>query len=437
VYKSSGNGSGASLRCMRIEGTDNLSNAWPDWRNVTEGTQGLNYQFSGIGDADGITFVWIGGGEPAGTANNLYARRLLASNGLLGWNETTKHICVANGNQDRFFWKKSGNNYFITWADGRPGVVGNSAIYAQKFTINGIILWEENGVQVANLNTYIPHPEFDLDQDNTMCVAHRGGPGFTAHKVSTDGTVTWGPAGVMVFTNTYSPFYQDFNVIHSLNKFLVVGTDENKVFMNKVHPAVVQVEQTVTACNEFTIYGETFDETGVYTIDYDPDTTLTLNLTIINNVAEFDVDGLTLTAVNDGAFQWYRCDLKSPIPGATGPIYTVTESGSYTLQLTNGDCVDLGECIEVTIASIDEYSRSELITVYPNPASNVLHVDLSRLNEQPQSITLFNVFGQMIWQEKIISTQRISVPVEMLASGGYILEITGNDFSVRKHWVKN
>jgi hypothetical protein len=441
VYASTGNGSGASLRCMRVLGIDNLSTAWPAWVNVTSGTQGLNYQFSGIGDSQGITFVWEGSSTD-GTGGNLYSRRLLASTGLLDWNEATKTICGANGGQGKFYWKKSGNNYHIVWADGRPGVVGNSAIYAQKFTANGIILWQENGVEVANLNTYIPYAEFDLDENNTMCVTHKAGPGFVAHKVSADGVVTWGPAGVTTLSNTYAPFYEDYNVVYSQNKFLVVGSKSapgggaDNIYMNRIHPAVVQETQSVTACNEYTIHGETYVETGVYTIDYDPDTTLTLTLTIINNVADFDVDGLTLTAVNDGSFQWYRCDLKSPIEGATGPIYTVTESGLYALQLTNGECVDLSECVEIIITSVDEHQLSESITVYPNPASNMLHIDLSKLNEQPESIALYNVFGQMIWQEKNISNQRISIPVEMLANGSYILQITCEDFSIRKQWVK-
>src|SRR5690606_22722060 len=118
---------------------------WPQWRNVTSGTQGLAGSYSAFGDPAGVTFVWNGNGVE-GTGNNIYSRRLVVSTGLLGWNETTKFICVANGNQTQFFWKKSGNEYYIVWADARPGVVGNYAIYAQKFNVNGVLFWPENGM---------------------------------------------------------------------------------------------------------------------------------------------------------------------------------------------------------------------------------------------------------------------------------------------------
>jgi hypothetical protein len=434
VYASTGNGSGANLRCMRVMGIDNLSNAWPAFVNVTTGSQGLNYQYSGIGDSQGITFLWEGSG-PEGTVNNLYSRRLLASTGLLDWNESTKVICGADGNQTRFYWKKSGNNYYIVWADGRPGALGN-AIYAQKFTVNGILLWQENGIQVANLNSNNAYPEFDLDENNTMCVTHRTVSGFVAHKVSNEGEVSWGPNGVMTLNHTYAPYYDDYNVVFSQNKFITAGSNVNDIFMNKIHPAVVQVGQPVTACNEFTIYGETYNETGVYTINYDPDTTLTLTLTIINNVAEFNVDGLTLTAVNDGAFQWYRCDLKSPIPGATGPTYTVTESGSYTLQLTNGDCVDLGECIEVLIAGTDEQATTSAIQIFPNPGQDYFKVNLGSMRGTPDAIEIYNTYGQLVYRNTVLSSNLIDVSTAALPTGTYMVKLIGKETTVTNYWIK-
>lgn len=436
VYASSGNGSGAILRCMRVIGVDNLSNAWPDWVNVTAGYNGLSYQYSAIGDAQGITLLWEGYG-PEANGTNIYARRLLASNGLLDWNENTKIICAAPDNQSRFYWKKSGNEYCIVWSDSRSGILNNNAIYAQKLTTNGVLLWQENGVQVANLTANGTYPKFDLDANNNIYVTHRTNTGFVAHKVNSDGVVATEPSGILVLNNSFSPSGKDYEIVSSQNKFIAVGSNNNDIFLNRIHPNVVQVSQTVTACNEYTIYGETFNETGVYTIAYDPDTTLILTLTIIQNVAEFVVDGWTLTAVNDGEFQWYNCELEAPIQGATGPVYNVTQSGFYTLRLTNGDCEDFAECVEIIVTSIDEHSLAESITVYPNPSSHLLNIDMSMLQEQPQNIDLFTTSGQLVWQQKAGSSQLVSIPVNELAEGFYIVQISGNNFSIRKRWVKN
>jgi len=397
LFHSTGNGLGASMRCMLIGGESNLQNLWPAWNVVTAGSNGLGGQYSGIGDASGITIVWVGGGSE-GTGNNIYARRVNSSNGLLGWNETTKLICVADGEQKNFYWQKSGSNYYITWADGRPGVVGNSAVYAQKFTTNGIILWADNGVEVANLNTYIPNPEFDLDENNTMCVTHKAGSGFVAHKVLDNGTVVWGPAGVITLSNTYAPFYEDFNVVYSENKFIVVGSNQATVFMNKIHPAPVQLSESATACNTYTTHGETFDMSGIYTIEYHPDTILTLNLTIIHNESEVELDETTLTAINDGDFQWYNCDTNMPIEGEDGPIFTATESGNYALQLTNGECVDMSGCIEVTIVSVEDTHSESYISIYPNPSAGVFRLESKQNHSE---IIIYNSIGEMVLTKKM------------------------------------
>lgn len=434
LYHSTGNGAGAGLRCMLVAGETNIQNLWGAWNGVTTGSLGLGYQYSGIGDADGITFVWQGGG-PEGSSSNLYARRIQATNGLLGWNETTKVICGADGEQSRFFWKKSGNNYYISWSDGRPGVVGNYGIYAQKFTVNGIILWEENGVQAANLNTYIPNSAFDLDQNNTMCIAHKSNLGFVAHKVSNDGVVSWGPAGVLALNNAHSPFYEDFNVVYSEDKFVVIGSNDNDIFMNKIHPAPVQVSESVSACNTYTTHGETFESSGVYTIEYHPDTILTLNLTIINNESEIDVDGLTLTAVNDGGFQWYNCDTNQPIEGEDGPIFTATESGSYALQLTNGNCVDMSECIEITIVSVDDLSQSNFFSLFPNPGNEILIIQSSTISSKPTEIKIVDMQGKIVLQKTITAT-RFELDTKNLEQGIYSIQIITDSMHTSKTWIK-
>lgn len=435
LYHSTGNGLGASLRCMLIGGESSIQNLWLAWNVVTAGSNGLGYQYSGIGDAGGITLVWQGSG-PEGTSTNIYARRVNSSNGLLGWNETTKLICVADGEQKNFYWQKSGSNYYITWADGRPGVVGNSAVYAQKFTTNGIILWADNGVEVANLNTYIPNPEFDLDENNTMCVTHKAGSGFVAHKVLDNGTVVWGPAGVITLSNTYAPFYEDFNVVYSENKFIVVGSNQATVFMNKIHPAPVQLTESASACNSYTAYGESFGQSGVYTIELNPDTIVTLTLVIIHNEAEIEIDGLTLTAINDGDFQWYNCDTNMPIEGEDGPIFTATESGNYALQLTNGECVDMSECVEITIISVDDLSQSNFFSLFPNPGNEILIIQSSTISSKPTEIKIVDMQGKIVLQKNFTAT-RFELDTNNLEQGVYSIQITTDNIQASKTWIKN
>ncbi|MBK9356835.1 MAG: T9SS type A sorting domain-containing protein [Bacteroidales bacterium] len=240
IYYSTGNGSGAELMCLKVNTAGDT--LWGPVA-VLEGTQGLAYQFSGISDEEGITFVWQGYGD-GGDGTNLYARRLNAD-GSRAWNETTMPVCVADGTQGNFFWKRSGDNYYITWADARPGTdPGFYDIFARKFDANGAVYWTENGVPVASLNTYLPYPEFDFSDDNSMIICHQStAAGFVAQKVNDDGTIAWDEDGNMICTSINAPFYAEHVEVRSGGKVISVWAKSNpsggsdNIFITRVDDA--------------------------------------------------------------------------------------------------------------------------------------------------------------------------------------------------------
>ncbi|MBK6345601.1 MAG: T9SS type A sorting domain-containing protein [Bacteroidales bacterium] len=240
IYYSTGNGSGAELMCLKVNTAGDT--LWGPVA-VLEGTQGLAYQFSGISDDEGITFVWQGYGD-GGDGTNLYARRLNAD-GSRAWNETTMPVCVADGTQGNFFWKRSGDNYYITWADARPGTdPGFYDIFARKFDANGAVYWTENGVPVASLNTYLPYPEFDFSDDNGMIICHQStAAGFVAQKVNDDGTIAWDEDGNMICTSINAPFYAEHVEVRSGGKVISAWAKANpsggsdNIFITRVDDA--------------------------------------------------------------------------------------------------------------------------------------------------------------------------------------------------------
>ncbi len=439
VYHNSANAGGASIRCMRMGG-DNPENLWPAWRNVTSDTQGLNGTFSGMSDAQGIIFAWVGNG-PGGTGGNIYARKLNIESGLLDWNESTKHICAADGNQSNFFWKKSGNNIYMTWSDSRPGVQANAAVYAQKFNTNGVIFWEENGVQVANLGSYIPHPRFDLDDDNTMLLAYKASPAFVAFKVLNNGTVQWAPSGIVALTNANSPLYGDFHVVHSQGKFLLAYTrGSDNIFLTNVKPPQVNVTESVTACNSYEAYGELYQLTGSYNVEINEDTLITLQLTIVQNIAEVEVENHTLISVYDGAIEWYDCATEQPIEGAVGPVFTPSQSGSYALKITNGDCVAMSDCIEIDlgepVSTQDAHGDKPTFNAYPNPGSDILLIGISESSPTVHHITLYDISGRVVMQQAFCGSAICEVHTHTLVPGVYVLEVRSAKGMERSKWVK-
>lgn len=437
ILKSSGNGLGAWLYCRRFSGNSDINSTWSDWVTVTTGTAGLGYMYDGIGDPLGVTIVWQGTGEPAGSGSNLYSRRLLATTGAMDWEGSTLSVSAEVGPQYNFYWKKRGNQYYITWIDGRAGNNMNY-IYSQRFDTEGNIHHVAGGIQVGSLLTGVN--QFDLDEDNNMCVvAAYGSSGLRAHKLYADGTVQW-LDGLSVMTQAFGHF-DSFDMVETGGKFIVVtavtnvSAFANNVYMNKIQAPQIQTSEVVTACNSYTTHGETFTASGNYTIEFHPDTVLTLDLTIINSVAEVAVSGTTLTSVNNGSYQWYNCATNEPIESEDESSFTPTESGSYSLELTLGTCVDMSDCVEVTIVSVTNFEEG-LFQIYPNPGKVRLFVQFNAMVDKPSHIKLIDMQGRIVLNQNMTTGNRCEINTEQLSSGMYFVQLQNIESVHQTLWVK-
>ncbi|MEZ5084316.1 MAG: T9SS type A sorting domain-containing protein [Bacteroidales bacterium] len=235
LYYSGGNGAGAPLYCVRLNSAGNV--IWGP-ENVIEGTTGLKYQFDAISDPAGITFVW----EGSGNNTDLFTCRYL-SNGTPDWGGNVVPISNVEGQQTIFDLKKSGNHYYITWADGRPGVdPGNYDIYAQVFDMNGAMQFEDDGIEIMSFNTYIPHPKMAVTQDLGFVVCHQSTiAGYMAQKINSDGTPGWDSSAVQVAVSTLNPFYSEHALIRSGDRIIAVWADaapgggSNDVYISPVN----------------------------------------------------------------------------------------------------------------------------------------------------------------------------------------------------------
>jgi len=424
VYYTNGNGSGA-LVFMNHFSAAGVNDSWPAWVNVTGGSAGLGGYYSAIGDDQGVTFCWNGLAIPNTTGTNLYARRLDIATGAYIWSDTTREICVAPGNQKKFYWKRSGNDYYMTWADGRPGIVGNYAIYARKFNKAGTVFWQADGVEVANLNTYTPDPEFDLDEENTMLICHKAGVGFMAQKVLSDGTLIWPVAGVLALTNSFAPFSSDYDMVYTGGSYLAISArsipsgGSDGIFVSKIELPIIQLTQSANACNSYEYNDQVYDSSGIYTVNLAPDTVLTLTLTIYHAVADVEQNGGTLSTTSMGFLQWYNCDTGVPIDNADQPDFTPETNGNYQLVVIDGFCADTSACFQVIITGIADREKDRTWSIYPNPAKDRLHLQSSRgFSTSVNRLTIINIMGNVVWQSAELS-QNMSIDISQLAGGVY------------------
>ncbi len=159
------------------------------------------------------------------------------------------------------------------------------------------------------------------------------------------------------------------------------------------------------------------------------DSTLNLSLTLYPIVpAVITVDGFELgTTASFKTYQWLWND--QPIPGANAPIYTVPRNGQYKVVVTTEhDCVDTSEAYTVTNGgSINEVDWTGSLKLYPNPASDRVHVYAPLLLD----LQVVSLEGKLLYQEQATG----SISLKGLAAGIYFIRISdvnGNLIKVEK-----
>ena len=137
-----------------------------------------------------------------------------------------------------------------------------------------------------------------------------------------------------------------------------------------------------------------------------------------------------------GGNQWYRDG--SLIAGATSQKYKPTQSGQYTLQVTQNECKSaLSAAFTFTItAIIDPTAFGGQVRVWPNPVSDKITVS-NKLN-RPLVAQLFDITGRPVIVTSISANATRELIVASLSNGSYILLLTDKkeNKSIRKVLTK-
>ena len=133
--------------------------------------------------------------------------------------------------------------------------------------------------------------------------------------------------------------------------------------------------------------------------------------------------GDTLFA-NQGAvsYQWYYNG--NIINGATGYFYIASQNGDYNVVATDANGCEVEAAIfDVTTSIFNIPSSDELLmSIFPNPVDDILHLIRQSGNESTIKISVYNMLGEekySVEQSPYINQINISV----LESGCYVLEI--------------
>jgi PKD repeat protein len=142
----------------------------------------------------------------------------------------------------------------------------------------------------------------------------------------------------------------------------------------------------------------------------------------------YTIDGNTVTFTNTSAdatdYNWDFGD------GATsaeaGPVHSYVGDGAYTATLIaandcGADTIELE--LDIMVGTIGQSFVSRL-SVYPNPATGVVNLDLGAPLEKETPVWVSNLQGQVV-RRALVSGRQASVDLNGLPAGMYIISVLG------------
>lgn len=127
----------------------------------------------------------------------------------------------------------------------------------------------------------------------------------------------------------------------------------------------------------------------------------------------------------DANYQWLDCVTQSAIPNATAQVFNPSVSGNFAVKVDLDGCVDTSDCVSIMVIStgLNELN-SDKITVYPNPTTEVLQLNMDVANMGEVNLTLKDATGKVVHQQ-IVTTTLTSIDLSQLSTGIYFLSIDG------------
>lgn len=132
--------------------------------------------------------------------------------------------------------------------------------------------------------------------------------------------------------------------------------------------------------------------------------------------------------------QWYLND--NPIPGATDPTLTITESGYYMLEAINSlGCSSFSNPYYAIFQSVEEQNIPEF-RMYPNPFTTMLTIEMNTQSADSAIIRIFDITGRLLFEEHLTSQYALTLDMKEFAAGMYICQITTSTFTIFRQLMK-
>lgn len=206
---------------------------------------------------------------------------------------------------------------------------------------------------------------------------------------------------------------------------------------------------TVDLCegNEFSLGTQSLTEAGSFqetlTNQYGCDSTVNVTLNIVPlpqatiTLDDSNKDEPTLRAEpNNATYQWIDCATGQAISGETGVSFKPTVFGDYAVDVTENGCTQRSECFSMQVMSVeDELEISERVSMYPNPATDVVKLEMPKRYQQIKA-TIFDGQGTAHSTAQFQNRKEFELSIAALPTGIYTLQILADGEWATKRIVK-
>lgn len=145
------------------------------------------------------------------------------------------------------------------------------------------------------------------------------------------------------------------------------------------------------------------------------------------------------------SIQWTRNG--QPIPGANDDTLLVTTTGDYCVSGAPEICPNflqtLGVIMSYTFVNCgsgvgignDEDNIQQTLVLYPNPARDVVHLEIKSTIDEPLTWRIKDLAGRTI-ENGLVTSQNLKINIEHISPGHYVMEFRGSNQFFIKRWVK-
>lgn len=132
------------------------------------------------------------------------------------------------------------------------------------------------------------------------------------------------------------------------------------------------------------------------------------------------------TILSGMAMSWAAFTIPMSYTDSNAPdtcVITLSASGTAP---TNLDYLWVDALTFFGTQGINEYDLNTKISLYPNPSTDRLVLDLASLNEQKVSVSIIDMTGNIVKSIEIISaTSATAIDISDVATGNYIVKVIG------------